>query len=336
MGVSVNAGIWGIFMNWIQKTAKIIALGFVCLCTIVMFKLDPSMTPIDPALIHEVSTPGVIKRPPLVLVSYADGHEVFYQNQAALAASAADKGFDIIYNFRRSALDAKFSTKNKHILDLPRGAGYWVWKPYVILKAMEASPENSLILYADSGVVFKKSLHKLLKHFKEFDKVLVGYGTPIPLEMQLKKESYEAFPFQITQNILDSQALWGFFLGLKNTPANRHFVKMWLQACEDVNAVSDAPLDPSHQNPRFDAHLHDQALLSVLAAHYPESTLIIRRNIFRNDYGVYNFHRHPHARFLSPFMASAGLPLWMNDYIWNNPIIENARKLLAWLSGLAH
>jgi hypothetical protein len=319
-------------MHWIQKSAKIISVAFLCLCTSVMLKLDPSMTKIDPTLIPEVANPSVSTRPPMVLVSYADGAEVFYQNQAALAASAADKGFDTIYNFRRNALDAKFSTKNKHILDLPRGAGYWVWKPYVILKAMEASPEGSLILYADSGVVFKKSLHKLVAHFKDYDRILVGYGTPIPLEMQLKKESYSAFSFPITQNILDAQALWGFFLGLRNTHANRQFVKMWLKACENVDAVSDSPLDPSHQNPRFDAHLHDQALLSVLAAHDPENTLIIRRNIFRNDYGVYNFHRHPHVRFLSPFMASAGFPLWMNDYIWNNPLIETFRRVLGWLS----
>lgn len=319
-------------MNWVKKSIKIALLAFLCLCTAALFKLDPSMTKIDPAIIPEVSNPAAITRPQLVLVSYADGHEVFYQNQAALASSAADKGFDVIYNYRRSSLDPVFTAKNKHILELQRGAGYWVWKPYVILKAMEASPEGAIILYADSGVVFKKPLRKLLKHFADHEMLLVGYGTPIPLEIQLKKEAYAGFSFPITQDILDSQALWGFFLGLKNTQANRNFIKTWLKACENVDAVSDSPLDPAHQNPRFDAHLHDQALLSAVAAKFPGNKLIIRRNILRNDYGVYNFHRHPHVRFLSPFVASGGFPLWLNDFIWNTPIVRGLRVLLGWFN----
>jgi hypothetical protein len=43
-------------------------------------------------------------------------------------------GFDSAKIYNNSDVDPIFSNKNKHILTLPRGAGYWLWKPFIIQK----------------------------------------------------------------------------------------------------------------------------------------------------------------------------------------------------------
>lgn len=315
-------------MKFLKKSICIFSSILFLIFFIVLLRVDPSITPINSLIIPEVQDKDFKERVPIVLVSYVDGPEVFYRNQQALSASASDKGFDIIYNYRRGHIDPGFYKKNKAIFDLPRGAGYWLWKPYFILKTMKELPDNALILYADSGVVFKKSITKILKDLKKYDMVMVGYGKPVRLGVQLKKEAYQAFPFSITEELLNQQGLWGFFLAIRNTKENREFISKWLEACENKDALTDIPFDPKDQIPDFDAHHHDQVLLSVLAAMYPENKLIIPRNILRNSYGVHNFHRHPHAAFTSPLFLMAGMPQWISTLIWNNFFINYLRKWL--------
>ncbi|MBS0185963.1 MAG: hypothetical protein JSS34_06460 [Proteobacteria bacterium] len=295
----------------------------------VLFKIDPSTTPVNSCLIPEVLNKTYQARPPVILVSFADGPQVFYKNQFSLTASAADKGFDIIYNYRRGHFDPDFYRRNKHILTQPRGSGYWLWKPYFILKTMEASPENALIFYVDSGIILKKSLTPLLKKFENPDctMILMGHGKPVPLRQHLKKEAYAAFKEELTPEILGHQNIWAFFVAVRNTPENRAFIKKWLNVCENADALTDMPFDKTIQAPGFSGHGHDQSLLSVLVALSPQGKIIIPRDVLRRDYGVHNFHRHPEEEFKSPLFIAAGIPQWISTGVWNNPLVVYLRKM---------
>lgn len=296
------------------------------LLIIVLFRIDPSTTPVNSLVVSEILTKEYTQRPLVVLVSYADGPEVFYKNQAALSASAADKGFDVIYNYRRGHIDAHFYEKNKHILTQQRGSGYWLWKPYFILKTMNELPEGAIIFYADSGVILKKPITKILDEMKSYDMVLVGHGSPVPLGHHLKKEAYSIFKVPLSEEILAQQNVWAFFLCIRNTKETRAFVAKWLEACESADAITDVPLDPDNQVLHFSGHQNDQSLLSVLVALYPEKKLIIRRNVMRNEYGVHNFHRHPNREFTSPLFLMASVPQWISTLVWNNPLMVWIRK----------
>lgn len=305
--------------------------GLLFLFVTVLFKGDSSTTKVNTVLIPEVLDKTYRERAPVVLVSFADGPDVFYKNQFSLTASAADKGFDAIYNYRRGHFDPEFYAKNKHILEQPRGSGYWLWKPYFILKTMEILPDNALIFYVDSGIVLKKSLTPLLKKFEsgECEMILMGHGTPVPLRRHLKKEAYGIFGDALTPQILEHQNIWAFFVAVRNTKGNRDFIKKWLNACEHGEALTDAPLDLAHQDPEFSGHGHDQSLLSVLVALFPQNKIIIPRDILRKDYGIHNFHRHPEEEFKSPLFIAAGIPQWISTAVWNNALIVKLRQLFS-------
>ena len=95
---------------------------------------------------------------PIYLISYADGPEIYKKNQAGLVQSALNKGFSHFINYRKSQLSQDFKENNKEILSLKKGAGYWLWKPWVILNTLENIPENAIVIYADTGFVFKKHI----------------------------------------------------------------------------------------------------------------------------------------------------------------------------------
>ena len=59
-----------------------------------------------------------------------------------------------------------FYNKYKQILDLPRGGGYWIWKPYFIKTYLDKLNDNDILVYIDSGCTINKN------NKKEFDRYI--------------------------------------------------------------------------------------------------------------------------------------------------------------------
>lgn len=315
----------------IKKIKTLVALfltGVVGILYFVVFKLDASTLPIDSSLIPESVDSAYHHRAPVVLVSYADGPPVFFKNQNSLLQSAINKGFDATISYRKGHLDPEFYEKNRAILDQPRGAGYWVWKPYVILKAMQMFPDNTVIVYADSGVVFRKSLLPLIEMLQDAPLVFVGNGKPVTCRTHLKMEARHVLQLTEQDPRLDAQNLWAFFMVIKNTPKTRAFIEEWLKMCLIKDAITDEPYDKNIQDKQFNGHLHDGPLLSLVAANHCDDIRVIPKNILRNEYGVVNFHRHPEDENLSPLFDAVGVPHWLSALLFNNVIAQEIRKRL--------
>ncbi len=307
-------------------------LGTACAVLLFIFlwvlvRIDPASSPLTPTTAPEAFDKTHTMRPLVVMLSYADGHPVFFKNQNALDVSAINRGIDAIHTYRRHHMEATFYQQHKGILEQKRGAGYWLWKPYFILKTMAMYPEGALILYADSGVILTQPLTKILEELKTHDRVFVGQGKPVPLRRHLKKEAQIALDIDHNETILSAQNLWAFFMAFRNTAENRAFVKKWLDLCTQQNLLTDAPFEKDKQESDFEFHQHDQSLLSVVAAQHPEKTTIIKKNELRNLFGVTNFHRHPEEESTSPLLLITGMPEWLSNVLFNNPLMRALRRL---------
>ncbi len=111
-----------------KKNLTIIFL-FLLTCTILAFAwvflrwatfADLSTTPYDRKHLDK----GVY------LITYADGNDIFFQNQNALTQSALNRGIDFTFNYKAHHIDPVFRNKNAAILNDKAGAGRWLWKPY--------------------------------------------------------------------------------------------------------------------------------------------------------------------------------------------------------------
>ena len=170
------------------------------------------------------------------LASYADG-EVHIANQRALVVSALNRCVDFFLPYNPTHLDAKFVSKNHEILKQPRGAGYWLWKPYVILKAMKQIPRGDFLLYVDSGSLLKNNVEKLIEKLGDKDILLFN-------------NSYRMEPYTKS------------YILLRNTPQAQKFIEQWLYWAQIPGAIDNSPSES--ELPSFIEHRHDQSILCIL------------------------------------------------------------------------
>ncbi len=76
--------------------------------------------------------------------------------RAAALAGAFGQAIRLRRNSRLSgarSYDAPhFFRQHRDILSLPRGAGYWLWKPYYIQQVLREAAPGDVVAYIDSGI----------------------------------------------------------------------------------------------------------------------------------------------------------------------------------------
>ncbi len=262
--------------------------------------LEPILTSVSP----DFKAEHFFSRPSVYLISYADGHEVFFKNQNALASSALNKGIDFIFNYRRSHLDQDFVKQHATLFEQKTGAGYWLWKPWIILNTLSKMPENDILIYADTGILFRKPIIPLIELAKQQDIVLFEYdpdkywGKPINIT---KREVFIALDCD-TKECHEGRHVWAGFMVLKNTQKTRDFIQSWLAFCCDEKLIND-DLDPIvHQYPNFDRPYHDESILNTLYNKDPKGKYLFQSKTLFENYVTWH-HRHINSEDASLLMA---------------------------------
>ena len=71
----------------------------------------------------------------ITYINYASGN--FLKSQKYSLNNALKLGcVDEVFSYTFSDIDTKFHNDNKEILNNKKGGGYWLWKPYFILKSL--------------------------------------------------------------------------------------------------------------------------------------------------------------------------------------------------------
>ncbi|MEI8295640.1 MAG: hypothetical protein WCG04_03850 [Alphaproteobacteria bacterium] len=228
------------------------------------------------------------------LVSYADGPEVYFANQNFLAQTAINKGIDFILMYRRPNIAPDFYQANRAILEQPRGAGYWLWKPYFILRTLEMVPEGDIVVYVDAGAFIKDNIIPLLQYTKTSDRVFVQ-NTHVNRGF-MKHDTMVLMGMD--DSVLDKPQLDAAVIIIKNTQSSRDFIKQWLDLCQNARLLTDQPSE-TKEYPDFNSHRHDQSILSLLYLKNPEGAHIIS-NAEKSIY--FNHHkRRPNQADISLF-----------------------------------
>lgn len=217
------------------------------------------------------------------LVSYAGGNDVHFSNQFTLMQSALNKCVNNMKAYNPASLDSAFIEKNRGILSLSRGNGYWLWKPYIILDTLKQIPEGDIVLYVDSGVKIINQLDSLLTNLRNFD--ILAFENTHTNRKYVKRDLLKIMNMD-TPEVLDSKQLHASYLAFRNNEFTRKFVKQWLELCENERALTDIP--SSDEYPDFFDHRHDQAIFSLLYLKYKNHFKIFKDA----ETGLYfNHHR---------------------------------------------
>lgn len=253
----------------------------------------------------------------IVLLCYADGPQVHAHNQRALVASARRHGIDRIEAVTRPRLDGGFLSAHRAILAEREGAGYWLWKPRLILDALERSAADDIIVYVDSGALLRGTLDPLVAAARRQEGVL--FWNDYPNWMHVKRDCF-ILTGTDTPRFHSARQLDAAFLLLRNTPRVRAFVRLWAETCADPRVLTDQPNTCGQPNlPGFTAHRHDQSVL----------TLLYLREAERLDFKTYARrvkHRHIlHHRRRLPWLS---IWAWHALHDGGEAWIAQARKRL--------
>ena len=300
---------------------KLISIFLICYgCLQLSYTLfDISTRRIDPIANPDFNSSEKLYSAGVYLVSYADGNEVFYQNQNALAQSALNRGIDFILNYRRCHIDAEFYKKNQELLDEKYGAGYWLWKPYVILKTMENTPEGSIIVYADSGSIFTRSLTPILKHLERYDGIFYRYNREVYGTIQSNLDHQVAQELGVSDNpeFDKSKPLWAGFMVFRNCKLTRDFIKHWLELCSKPNFIKGYGKG---------LHMHDQSLLCAVLLKYPERMIALAEDDYESI--IKWQHRHSNDANFSLMPYQQPSMSYLEHKAWRFPPLKWLRYVL--------
>lgn len=202
------------------------------------------------------------------LASFATSN--FYKSQKKLAKSAKKFGVDHCLSFTHQDIrKSDFYQENKTILDQERGAGYWLWKPYIILETMKQAKEDDIIIYCDSGVEVVQSLQPLIDMCLK-QKGLLLFRVHSQTGKHINKKWTKRDCFIIlnadTEEYHLAEQVTGTFQFFMKNRKNLNFIEEWFSYCKDPRLLSDTSNTLGYRNyPEFIDHRHDQSILSILA-----------------------------------------------------------------------
>jgi len=203
----------------------------------------------------------------IALVCYASDNMTISQEN--LIVSSLRNGVEKTFSYSVKDIDPFFFGVNKEVLMQERGAGYWIWKSYVVNKALLEMNDGDILIYSDAGVSFVEEVKHIIEKmdqdiflftngFKQIEwckgKVFETItGIKIPNDGQI-------------QHLEDFKQVQASVIFMKVTDFTRRFMAEWLSWCQIPGFIDDSPMERNY--PTFAEHRHDQAILCCLQIKY--------------------------------------------------------------------
>ena len=179
-----------------------------------------------------------------------------------LFTSAVHFDFDKL----RSMYPDFWSKTGRFILENQRGAGYWIWKPFLISERLNEIRDGEFLVYADAGCEVScgdpEKLHAFLpveSHFDLAATVLEPFRTVIRWT-----NAYCRSMLDETDCYRDLPQIQASLLAIKNNANTRTLSKRWLfwSTYDRFSLIIDR--SGELEDPLFIEHRHDQSVLSLL------------------------------------------------------------------------
>ena len=169
--------------------------------------------------------------------------------------------FDKAIGYSPDSIDNNFKQKNSRILSIKRGGGLWLWKPYVIRKALiEECNDGDVLFYSDSGAFFFRSVLPLVKSFNSY---IQTYLLPYIEEEFTKKETIEALDAN-EESITKTPQRMATMMMIRKCDESLAFIEEWLEQCQHYELISPVT-NFGNQISNFVSHREDQSIFSILA-----------------------------------------------------------------------
>ena len=177
--------------------------------------------------------------------------------------------FDHIKIYGKEDLDLDFLEKTQPYIDMPRGGGYWLWKPFLIKKTFDMMNEGDYCVYADAGcTVNPEGAERLRYYFSLMEKENTGIfrfffrGTK-----ELMSTNHKVFEFfNVDKDIefMNSDHLMATVMIFKKCKNSIDFVNKYYEITVNNPDIFSDKYNDYVVNPEYQNHRHDQSVSSCL------------------------------------------------------------------------
>ena len=197
------------------------------------------------------------------LITYGN-HKYTRQKKALVEKARLSGWFDQVEALGPSDLDKDFTDEFKNILDQDMGAGFWIWKSYMLHQKLKQMQEGDVLVYLDAGCDLntegEKRFSEYIDMVKKSEKGILSFElykhweSPTPLLERHWSNPFLFDYFKITPDdpIRDSPQLMATVIVMKK--------------CNNVATIFDTMMDITHKKPEFfmKCKRHDQSILSIV------------------------------------------------------------------------
>lgn len=220
------------------------------------------------------------------LITYAN-HK-YEKSMRRLCKEAESTGwFDTITAYRPENLDRYFTENFNEILKQSRGAGYWIWKPYIIKKKLNEINDNDILVYLDAGCSINA---KGKQRFYEYIDLLNNNDQDsISFQMVWNTEKYwttqqifDYFNIDTDSQIANTGQLVG---GIRIMKKNDNFIKQINMELETLynNPLLFTDYYNNNQQNYFIENRHDQSVFSIISKMNKYTILLNDETFFEFD-----------------------------------------------------
>ncbi|MCI0360322.1 MAG: hypothetical protein L0211_17745 [Planctomycetaceae bacterium] len=198
-----------------------------------------------------------------VLLNYANERFAELQRRNCETGLAV-AGFDRVLAYGPADIDAQFAAKNCGILSQKRGNGYWLWKPYFIVRTLESLAAGDWLFYCDSGAHFVASIDPLIEVGLRDGQDVIPFELSLCEQHWTKRDAFVCMDCDRPEFRESRQRLASFHLW-RCSPAALQLARQWLELAQDERLLTDLPNQcglPNHDG--FQDHRHDQSIFSLL------------------------------------------------------------------------
>tara|TARA_R110002051_G_scaffold280030_1_gene341572 strand:+ start:117 stop:1034 length:918 start_codon:yes stop_codon:yes gene_type:complete len=156
----------------------------------------------------------------------------------------------------------------------PRGFGYWIWKPYIILKQLLKMNDGDYLFYTDAGSrILPHREDKFNEYLDKLDEqpILIngegsasgcgGYTQQKFIKLSLLKE----FNLENNNLFLNSSHSESGMIAIRKCKESTDLIKKWSELIiKDNYILTNDDLGDDKQLDGFIEHRHDQSILNIL------------------------------------------------------------------------
>ncbi|CAM4406834.1 hypothetical protein SAMN06265348_11780 [Pedobacter westerhofensis] len=198
------------------------------------------------------------------LISFGD--ENYSRQKAFFTQTAVMSGFfDSVKISVPEDISPVFAAKVSSVIQLPKGRGYWLWKPFFIKQVLDSINVNDILMYCDVGCLInpggKQRFNEYLDMLNDSDTGTVDFELPHKEYEFTKQEIFQHFECQT--NITDTNQLMATVLLFRKCQHTMNISDIWYETARDYPSLfTDDTTLPQNEN--YVAPRHDQSIFSVI------------------------------------------------------------------------